>query len=81
MMVCVSDSDWILSRIKPETHVLKPKQMTPFVLILFLLFQTTGRIDGAFAADPGTPKIVIIEFHGLNNNIIQDNLASLPHFF
>ncbi len=54
--------------------------MMPLILILFLIFQTIGKADGAFAAGLGAPKIVIIEFHGLNKDIIQNNLASLPHF-
>jgi len=54
--------------------------MIPLILILFLIFQTAVRADKTFATGPGRPKIVIIEFHGLKKNIIQDNLASLPHF-
>ncbi|MCJ7810487.1 MAG: alkaline phosphatase family protein, partial [Desulfobulbaceae bacterium] len=56
------------------------KQMIPLILILFLFFQTTGKAADTFEAGLDTPKIVIIEFHGLNKNIIQDNLASLPNF-
>ena len=60
--------------------MLKPKQIIPLILILFLLFQTTGRSEGASAAALAKPKILIVEFHGLNKDIIQNNLASLPHF-
>jgi len=52
----------------------------PFILVLFLIFEMTGKAGKAFAANPEPPKIVIIEFHGLKKDIIQDNLASLPHF-
>ncbi len=62
------------------TDVLNVKRMTPLILILFLIFQTIVRADEIFAAGRDSPKIVIIEFHGLKKNIIQDNLASLPHF-
>jgi arylsulfatase A-like enzyme len=60
--------------------MLKRKQTIPLILILLLLFQATARADRALAAVLGAPKIVIIEFHGLNNRIIQNNLESLPHF-
>ncbi len=60
--------------------VLNLKQIIPLILILFLIFQTTRKAGRTFAAGLDTPKIVIIEFHGLKKNIIQDNLASLPHF-
>ena len=66
--------------IEPEMRVPKLKQRMPLILVLFLLFQTTGWADEVFAAGLAVPKIVIIEFHGLNRNIIQNNLASLPHF-
>lgn len=56
------------------------KQTILFILIMFQFSQITGWADRAFAADPGGPKIVIIEFHGLNNKIIENNLTSLPHF-
>jgi len=56
------------------------KRMILLILILFLIFQATGKAGGTFAAGLETPKIVIIEFHGLNKDIIQNNLASLPHF-
>ena len=60
--------------------MLNLKQIIPLILILFLIFQATGKAGRTFAAGLDTPKIVIIEFHGLNKNIIQNNLASLPHF-
>ncbi|MDX2447082.1 MAG: alkaline phosphatase family protein [Desulfobacterales bacterium] len=60
--------------------MLNLKRMPPLILILFLIFQTIVRADEIFAAGRDSPKIVIIEFHGLKKNIIQDNLASLPHF-
>ena len=52
----------------------------PFILVLFLVFEMTGKAGKAFTANLEPPKIVIIEFHGLKKDIIQDNLASLPHF-
>lgn len=56
------------------------KQTILFILIMFQFSQITAWAGRAFAADLGGPKIVIIEFHGLNNKIIENNLTSLPHF-
>jgi arylsulfatase A-like enzyme len=69
---------WVQANL--EARVLNKKQLFPLILILFLTFETTGNADAISAASLNTPKIVIIEFHGLNKDIIQDNLASLPHF-
>jgi len=46
-----------------EALVLNLKRMILLILILFLIFQATGKAGGTFAAGLETPKIVIIEFH------------------
>jgi len=50
-----------------------------FCLILTLLSAVFNSPAGALAEIDG-PKVVIIEFHGLKQNIIENNLTFLPNF-
>ncbi len=46
-----------------------------------VLLGLLGWLTTPFAlATMDPPKIVVIEFHGLKQNIIRDNLSELPHF-
>ena len=60
-------------------RVLKAKWTIPLILILFLFSPITEKTGNVFGEGLDTPKIVIIEFHGLKKDIIQNNLTSLPH--
>jgi arylsulfatase A-like enzyme len=51
-----------------------------FLALLWVLTQSPGDSLANAAAGMDAPKVVILEFHGLKKNIIQNNLASLPNF-
>ena len=71
----------ILESWNPFSQLMGRRTRMIFLLLILLpLFQIAEKTDETFAADLVTPKIVILEFHGLKRNIIQNNLATLPNF-
>jgi len=60
--------------------VLNPRQFSTGIRLLLVLFLSIGGLGIAHAADAPAPKVVVVEFHGLRNGIIQQNLGKLPHF-
>lgn len=55
------------------------KRYLPFLLILFSLILFTAWCCTATAGSIG-PKVIILEFHGMKQGIIAENLEELPHF-
>lgn len=55
------------------------KRYLPFLLILFSLILFTAWRGAATAGSIG-PKVIILEFHGMKQGIIAENLEELPHF-
>ena len=55
------------------------KRHLPFLLILFSLILFTAWCGAATAGSIG-PKVIILEFHGMKQGIIAENLEELPHF-
>lgn len=59
--------------------LLRPLSLTSACLLVLVVLLAGGPSLGAPAPDSG-PKVVIIEFHGLKQHMIFDNLERLPNF-
>jgi len=58
----------------------KPKFRTFFFLLIIAWFLLIALIVGRAAAGENNPKIIILEFHGLKQEILAENLEDLPNF-
>ena len=55
------------------------KRYLPFLLILLWMMLLAAWCEAGTARTLG-PKVIIVEFHGMKQGIIAENLEELPHF-